>query len=612
MSKNTEKWDRSGFNELIREDKQKINDFKKTEIYKTNKELRLNENTSTIKYNEPINNNFQNSKQQTPITKTSDFKDENKSNKQFYNNYNNFKQKRRKNNVIETSKERKVTEKANEESQIPIKSIDHQRTTQNLNSNINNFKKNYFNNKNNNFNRVKNNTEFENNGRKKVYNRSYRNFHEKINQDPVFQFKDPSNFAQQDSFSGFLNMNIRNPNFYHPMNNNLYTNNYINSYDPLNNNVSFISQDYNSIQLSQPNYYSETIQKNDLSEMAMQKKPFKKFVEELIKSNTKKDIRLNLSNQSKTKEEILYNEVNSTNSLDINEKYRDCQLSIDSVNQTNSMNEFQNQIFSKYPSFFPYNPMYNQLKHEQNLNCNNVYNPNTIVPHDSEINGPVEITKNGHMPYYKNLSIKNNMFNYINMPKNCNKQPESARETIIKNSESHNTSLNTETTKLDANTSIEKEIKETVDEEKLPNANKIESMINNIEDKIESKNTEISTTTKDFEEDPSTMKNEVLLIVNIKISDTITKPFKLSKNDDIFTVIKRFCKEENLTESLVNPVYIKILTALNTLKEIKESIVSESIISLLDQASYIYKNRDFSFENDIDYDVNNEELSSNT
>ena len=160
MSKNTEKWDRSGFNELIREDKQKINDFKKTEIYKTNKELRLNENTSTIKYNEPINNNFQNSKQQTPITKTSDFKDENKSNKQFYNNYNNFKQKRRKNNVIETSKERKVTEKANEESQIPIKSIDHQRTTQNLNSNINNFKKNYFNNKNNNFNRVKNNTEF--------------------------------------------------------------------------------------------------------------------------------------------------------------------------------------------------------------------------------------------------------------------------------------------------------------------------------------------------------------------------------------------------------------------------------------------------------------------
>jgi hypothetical protein len=115
MSKNTEKWDRSGFNELIREDKQKINDFKKTEIYKTNKELRLNENTSTIKYNEPINNNFQNSKQQTPITKTSDFKDENKSNKQFYNNYNNFKQKRRKNNVIETSKERKVTEKAKQD-----------------------------------------------------------------------------------------------------------------------------------------------------------------------------------------------------------------------------------------------------------------------------------------------------------------------------------------------------------------------------------------------------------------------------------------------------------------------------------------------------------------
>jgi len=153
MSKNNEKWDRSGFNELIREDKQKAYDFKKGNHIRNTKDPRYSERVHNIGYNDTQKKYFTNStniQSTVKLNNNESFQEVNKfeQNIKTYNtNYFNFKPKRRKNNPTETSLEKKVTDKTSEEVQTNLPSNDNNtsvRNNMNLVNNSNNLKRNNF------------------------------------------------------------------------------------------------------------------------------------------------------------------------------------------------------------------------------------------------------------------------------------------------------------------------------------------------------------------------------------------------------------------------------------------------------------------------------------
>jgi hypothetical protein len=153
MSKNNEKWDRSGFKELIREDKQKAYDFKKGNQTRNIKDPRYGERVHNFGYNETQNKHFINSfnnQSAVKVNNNESFQEVNKfeQNPKTYNtNYFNFKPKRRKIIPTETSLEKKVTDKTSEEVQINLPNNDNNtgvRNNLNLVNNSNNLKRNNF------------------------------------------------------------------------------------------------------------------------------------------------------------------------------------------------------------------------------------------------------------------------------------------------------------------------------------------------------------------------------------------------------------------------------------------------------------------------------------
>ena len=152
MSKNNEKWDRSGFNELIREDKLKAYDFKKSNQTRNTKEPRYGERVHNSGYIESQKKIFSNSNFNQSAVKVSNesLNEVNKfeqNNKTYNSNYFNFKPKRRKINPSETSLEMKVTDKISEEDQINLPNNDNNtgvRNNLNLVNNSNNLKRNNF------------------------------------------------------------------------------------------------------------------------------------------------------------------------------------------------------------------------------------------------------------------------------------------------------------------------------------------------------------------------------------------------------------------------------------------------------------------------------------
>jgi len=111
--------------------------------------------------------------------------------------------------------------------------------------------------------------------------------------------------------------------------------------------------------------FIENAIKNEVNnEITFNKKPFKKYVEELVKSNDKKNnFKLNLNSTyfpNNSKAAFPGEEQNDQPGINMekipfnyNEKIG---LSMYPMN-----NEYSNMIFSNFPPFFAFNPMYNHL-----------------------------------------------------------------------------------------------------------------------------------------------------------------------------------------------------------------------------------------------------------
>ena len=652
MSKNNEKWDRSGFNELIREDEQKIQDSKKGNSFKNNKDHKNNEKNQKSEFVDPNKKTLiQISNQNSNIPKNNNKNEfsevtNNNNNTNYNNHYNNFKQ-RRKINFIENSQEKIKTEKSNEDTSNSNKpNINHNNfnNNANLSNNNNNYRKNYYQSRNNNTsNYLINFKDFD--GKKKFHydnNRNNKKFFQKNNQENDFHQKQIfNNFIPQPNFMNgpYMNVNMRNNNLINyqmkncflPNKNTVYPDN-LASYNTVN------PDDFqNSLQINQTD--NNTITENQ--EATLQKKPFKIYLEELLKYNAKKDLsnnnlKLNNNNfHNFTPKDNSYRKTNSSTkdyaTVDYdNNQSNDPQFPEDNKRESRynnvenqgygfNNNEVVNQniIYNNLPSNYAYDHFYQ-------TNGQNYMNNQAFIPSNNYIYN--NYADHNLYPIYNQENYKNNnnnYFNYLNFPPSNNTNPDFERENYLKNNDINNSTMTTITTKTDQiNTSAEKENKDLIEDDKensnmndkiinfenLPNQPRIEEeKINLIENKENSAKFEISE-----QEKYKSSAEDFILTVNIKINETTTKEFNIKKNDNIFQITKFFCQRNNLNEIILNSIYMKILTGLNTLNEIKDIKIEENVEKLINQAYNLYHNQ-VKNENNL-YDsidnVNKEENSS--
>ena len=195
--------------------------------------------------------------------------------------------------------------------------------------------------------------------------------------------------------------------------------------------------------------------------------------------------------------------------------------------------------------------------------------------------------------YYKKINYENNIYEEeINNDKEINESSfsKSTHSNSRKNSFGENNNENNEINK-ESNTSINtknnnKEItheqnnnnqKINISKDVIKNAffvpksykekqNLIKAEIDN------NKNEKIDTKEKKDE-------NIVILAINLKISKDKTIFFELRKYDDMFSVIKEFCKENNLNEKVQRFLPLIIIKALNSIYGIMNlKLTSEEIV----------------------------------
>jgi len=337
------------------------------------------------------------------------------------------------------------------------------------------------------------------------------------------------------------------------------------------------------------------------NEITFNKKPFKKYVEELVKSNDKKNnFKLNLNSTyfpNNSKAAFPGEEQNDQPGINMekipfnyNEKIG---LSMYPMN-----NEYSNMIFSNFPPFFAFNPMYNH----QNLN---IYMPNKSLNEPSNYILPHQDQSQN---YYYHNSI-NNYYNYLNSPQAA----EIEREKLVKNNETQNSTFTTITTKADLNNSFS-ETKELIEDEKETGKDEKNKSLNlSI---IEEEKTDVNNDRKKnifynnvHGDEISSLKEEIILVVNIKVMQDSNSTLIIKRNDDIFNVTKSFCQSNNLSESLSRAIYIKVLSGITTMQEIKENELSENMLGLIKRAYSIYKDNNVSLDDIVvnEQSVNNEE-----
>lgn len=587
MSKNNEKWDRSGFNELIREDKQKAFDFKKTGPAKNNKDMRINDRLQNFNYNETHKKHFPNSIHNQASVKLNHNESLQELNKvehtnKSYNNYFNFKPKRRKNNPTDSSLERIVPDKNIEEGHVNCSNNDNNQTIRNnlnINSNFNNLKRNnYYKGNNRSIHLI--NLDYD--GKKKLFNRN-KNFYQKGYQDNDL-YRQHKAFVPHEALinSPFL----RNPQIFNSNKNSFYPNFNQYGFEPVLYNNSLIHEEFQPLQTT----FIENALKNEVNnEMTINKKPFKKYVEEIVKSNDKKsNFKLNLNstyipNYSKAKspsKESIDQIVNNLEKMPYNYNEKIGPSMYPLMN-----NEYNNMMYTNYPSFFPFNPMYNP----QNLNLfipNKSLNEqsNYMLPHQDKCQN-----------YYYHNSI-NNYYNYLN----CTQSVEAERENLMKNIDTHNTTFTTITTRTDlVNSSFE--TKEQIEDEKEAGKDeKNESLDLSI---IEEEKTELQNDRKRnvcynsiLVNELSSLREDIILIVNVKVMHDVNSTLVIKRNDDILTVTKTFCQSNNISEPLSRAIYIKVLSGLSALKDLNENELSDNMLGLIKKAYSIYKDSSVSLD----------------
>jgi len=76
-------------------------------------------------------------------------------------------------------------------------------------------------------------------------------------------------------------------------------------------------------------------------------------------------------------------------------------------------------------------------------------------------------------------------------------------------------------------------------------------------------------------------ENTEILSINVKLSNTQTSIFKLRRFDNLFITVKLFCEINNIKETLIKPIIIIILKALNNVYKIyNTSLNKKDIIQL--------------------------------
>jgi hypothetical protein len=261
-------------------------------------------------------------------------------------------------------------------------------------------------------------------------------------------------------------------------------------------------------------------------------------------------------------------------------------------------NEYSNMMYSNFPPFFTFNQMYNH----QNPNF---YMPGKTLNEHSKFILPHQ-DQNQNYIYHNSI---NNCYNYLN----CIHQNEIERDKLVKNSEIQNSTFTTITTRADLINSSS-ETKELIEDDKETGKDeKNESLNLSI---IEEEKSEMNNDRKRnicynsiLGDEISSIKEEIVLVVNIKTTQDSKSTLIIKRNDDIFNVTRTFCQTHNLGENLSRAIYIKVLSGLTTIQELKENEVSENMMGLIKRAYSIYKENNVSLDDIVvnEHSVNNEE-----
>ena len=196
--------------------------------------------------------------------------------------------------------------------------------------------------------------------------------------------------------------------------------------------------------------------------------------------------------------------------------------------------------------------------------------------------------------YYKKINYENNIYEEeINNDKEINESSfsKSTHSNSRKNSFGENNNENNEINK-ESNTSIntKNNNKEITHEQNNNNNQKInisKDVIKNAffvpksyKEKQNLTKTEIDNNKNEKIDTKEKMdENIVILAINLKISKDKTIFFELRKYDDMFSVIKEFCKENNLNEKVQRFLPLIIIKALNSIYGIMNlKLTSEEIV----------------------------------
>ena len=178
--------------------------------------------------------------------------------------------------------------------------------------------------------------------------------------------------------------------------------------------------------------------------------------------------------------------------------------------------------------------------------------------------------------YYKKINYENNIYEEeINNDKEINESSfsKSTHSNSRKNSFGENNNENNEA--HEQNNNINQKIN--ISKDVIKNAFFVPKSYKEKQNLIKTENDNNKNEKIDTKEKKD--ENIVILAINLKISKDKTIFFELRKYDDMFSVIKEFCKENNLNEKVQRFLPLIIIKALNSIYGIMNlKLTSEEIV----------------------------------
>ena len=147
------------------------------------------------------------------------------------------------------------------------------------------------------------------------------------------------------------------------------------------------------------------------------------------------------------------------------------------------------------------------------------------------------------------------------------------------NNESTKQSINTINTSYSSNK--EKDVSNRENKEIESNLKISNNLTNNFnKNKFDDENKNIESPEK-LQSTNKYLENTEVLQVKVKISESETATFKIKRYDDLFLTISVFCEIYSIDESLMKPIILKTLCALNTIYQVYNCNVSKENIKIL-------------------------------